>query len=203
MAAPADSHASGTLAQDFFCPPSHFKTEGEKEERARDPTAHTEIKLEQASISPNHSSPDSELYWSPWLYSDIVIPDHPSGSSALTCSLPPFPHCPGPLLASDPSPVHRPEMSFAFSTHNSPPFTRQYKQSEPPITEEPRQPKSQKFNHHLWHCSHLSPSKSVLNSATYTISCVLMSRLILSVYFPRFSTRGPQRSSQTQKEGGL
>ena len=55
------------------------------------------------------------LHWSPWLYSDIVIPDHPSGSSALTCSLPPFPHCPGPLLASDPSPVRRPQMSVAFS----------------------------------------------------------------------------------------
>ena len=88
---------------------------GGKEERARDPTAHTEIKLEQASFSPIHPSPDSELYWSPWLYSDIVIPDHLSGSSALTCSLPPFPHCPGPLLASDPPPVRRPEMSFAFS----------------------------------------------------------------------------------------
>ena len=68
-------------------------------------------KQDHALTIPLNPSPDSELYWSPWLYSDIVIPDHPSGNLAHTCSLPLFPHCPGPLLASDPPPVHRPGMS--------------------------------------------------------------------------------------------
>ena len=98
-------HLQTTSAQDLLFPPGHFKNKEEKEEQARALKANTEIKQDQASISPLNPSPDSELYWSPWLYSDIVIPDHPSGSSALTCSLPPFPHCP----------VRRPDMSFAFS----------------------------------------------------------------------------------------
>ena len=165
VAAPADSHASGTLAQDIFCPPSHFKTEGEKEERARDPTAHTEIKLEQASISPNHPSPDSELHWSPWLYSDIVIPDHPSGSSALTCSLPPFPHCPGPLLASDPSPVRRPEMSFAFSQEH-PQLAAIYQAVQAvgtPNYRGARQPVPHNLNIQAWRDrSHLFPDASLV-----------------------------------------
>ena len=115
MAAPPDSHASGNLAQDFFCSPSQLKTEGQSEETAQETTDHNDFKPDQTSSSPLLPSPDSELYWSPWLYTDLIILDHQSGSSALTCSLPPFPHCPGPLLISDPSPVHRPQMSSTFS----------------------------------------------------------------------------------------
>ena len=115
VAAPPDSHASGNLAQDFFCPPSQLKTEGQSEETTQETTDHNDFKPDQTSSSPLLPSPDSELYWSPWLYTDLIIPDHQSGSSALTCSLPPFPHCPGPLLISEPSPVHRPQMSSTFS----------------------------------------------------------------------------------------
>ena len=110
VAAPPDSHASGNLAKDFFCPPTLRKTEGQSEETTQETTDH-DFKPDQTSSSPLLPSPDSELYWSPWLYTDLIIPDHQSGSSALTCSLPPFPHCPGPLLISEPSPVHRPQMS--------------------------------------------------------------------------------------------
>ena len=165
MAAPTDSHASGNLAQDLFCPPSRFKTEGKREERAQDPTAHTEIKPEQASISPHHPSLDSELYWSPWLYSDIVIPDHPSGSSALTCSLPPFPHCPGPLLASDPSPVHRPQMSSAFSQEH-PQLAAIYQAVQAvgtPNYRGARQPVPHNLNIQAWRDrSHLFPDASLV-----------------------------------------
>ena len=165
MAAPTDSHASGNLAQDLFCPPSRFKTEGKREERAQDPTAHTEIKPEQASISPHHPSLDSELYWSPWLYSDIVIPDHPSGSSALTCSLPPFPHCPGPMLASDPSPVHRPQMSSAFSQEH-PQLAAIYQAVQAvgtPNYRGARQPVPHNLNIQAWRDrSHLFPDASLV-----------------------------------------
>ena len=109
VAAPPDSHASGNLAQDFFCSPR------QKDRARRQLRRHNDFKPDQTSSSPLLPSPDSELYWSPWLYTDLIIPDHQSGSSALTCSLPPFPHCPGPLLISDPSPVHRPQMSSTFS----------------------------------------------------------------------------------------
>ena len=126
VAAPSqNSHVGGASVQDLLFPPGHFKTKEEKEDWARAPKASTlaspvislphgtppavdtETKQDNALTSPLNPSPDSELYWSPWLYSDIVIADHPSGNSALTCSLPPFPHCPGTLLASDPPPVHR------------------------------------------------------------------------------------------------
>ena len=113
VAAPPYSHASGNLAQ-VICPPSQLKTEGQSEETTQETTDH-DFKPDQTSSSPLLPSPDSELYWSPWLYTDLIIPYHQSGSSALTCSLPPFPHCPGPLLISEPSPVHRPQMSSTFS----------------------------------------------------------------------------------------
>ena len=44
-------------------------------------------------------NPDSELYWCPWLHSELVIPDLPATATHMdTCALPPHPHCPGPLL---------------------------------------------------------------------------------------------------------
>ena len=93
------------------------------------------------------------------------------------------------------------EPRLSLLTHSAePPPPPQLPPSSPSL---PRQPRSQKVNHRLRHCSRLSPSNSVLNSDSYTNLWVLMSRLILSVYLQRFSTGGPQRSSQTQKEGRL
>ena len=123
------------------------------------------IKQDQSSISPLNPSPDSELYWSPWLYSDIVIPDHPSGSSALTCSLPPFPHCPGPLLASDPPPVHRPDMSFAFGQEH-PQLASIYQSVQAvgaPNYRGARQPVPHNLNIQAWRDrSHLFPDASLV-----------------------------------------
>ena len=165
MAAPSDSHASGASAQDLLFPPGHFKTKEEKEEQAWALKANTEIKQDQASISPLNPSPDSELYWSPWLYSDIVIPDHPSGSSDLTCSLLPFPHCPGPLLASDPPPVRRPDMSFAFGQEH-PQLASIYQAVQAvgtPNYRGARQPVPHNLNIQAWRDrSHLFPDASIV-----------------------------------------
>ena len=97
------SHVGGATAQDLLFPQGHFKTKEVKEDWARAPKAstpasplvslphgtppafNTETKQDHALSIPLNPSPDSELYWSPWLYSDIVIPDHLSGNLAHTC----------------------------------------------------------------------------------------------------------------------
>ena len=70
--------------------------------------------------------PDSELYWCPWLLSDLVIPDlsslttHPD-----TCALPTHPHYPWPLHEFATPAVTSPPSSLAF-TDASPPLALLY-----------------------------------------------------------------------------
>ena len=61
------------------------------------------------------SHPESELFWCPWLYSELTIPEHPSQTPADTCALPPYPLCPGPLLDANTPPVTRPPLSQDFA----------------------------------------------------------------------------------------
>ena len=170
VAAPSDSHASGNLAQDFFCSPSQLKTEGQSEEPAQETTDPNDFKPDQTSSSPLLPSPDLELYWSPWLYTDLVIPDHQSGGSALTCSLPPFPHCPGPLLISDPSLVHRPQMSSTFS-QDHPQLAAIYQTVQAvgtPNYRGARQPVPHNLNIPAWRDrSHLFPDTSLVEKLEF------------------------------------
>ena len=69
--------------------------------------------------------PDSELYWCPWLDSELIIPDHPRPHMD-TCALPPHPHCPGPLLDFAEPPVTRPAAAQALQA-SSPQLALIYK----------------------------------------------------------------------------
>ena len=76
-----------------------------------------------------------------------------------------FPHCPGPLLASDPSPVHRPEMSFAFSQEH-PQLAAIYQAVQAvrtPNYRGARQPVPHNLNIQAWRDrSHLFPDASLV-----------------------------------------
>ena len=62
-------------------------------------------------------SPDCEQYWCPWFYSDFVIPDLPPFATPMnTCTLPPYSHCPGPLLDFSTPAVNRPPALQALTT---------------------------------------------------------------------------------------
>ena len=59
--------------------------------------------------------PDSELFWCPWLQSDLVIPDLPTlAAHSDTCALPPHQNCPGPLLEFTTPAVTRQPASLAL-----------------------------------------------------------------------------------------
>ena len=54
------------------------------------------LKARATSARPHRPHIRSELFWRPSLYSEVSIPEHPSGNSPDTCPLPPY--CPGPRL---------------------------------------------------------------------------------------------------------
>ena len=69
----------------------------------------------QPESAPQESNSESELFWCPWLYSELAIPDHPSPVPADKCALPPYPLCPVPLLDVSMPPVTRPALSQDFA----------------------------------------------------------------------------------------
>ena len=84
-------------------------------EPAQGSTMDCNPKLEPQTADPASHTAESELFWCPWLYSEVAIPEHVSASTPDTCLLPTYPHCPGPLLESMPAPVDRPAMSHGFA----------------------------------------------------------------------------------------
>ena len=68
-----------------------------------------------SDATPREAHPESELFWCPWLYSEVTIPEHPTQTPADTCALPPYPLCPGPLSDALTPPVTRPPLSQDFA----------------------------------------------------------------------------------------
>ena len=96
--------------------PAHaFSPVTPTQDSAQQCTVDSHPKPEPQAPDPTGHTLESELFWCPWLYSEVSITEHPSGFSPDTCLLPPYPHCPGPLLESLLPPVNRPSMSHGFA----------------------------------------------------------------------------------------
>ena len=92
----------------------------------------------------------------------MSIPEHPSGNSADTCLLPPYPHCPGPLLELEPPPVNRPAMSFRLLTRQ--PTAGSHLPSSPVCRGPQLQPVPHKINITAWrNRSHLFHDPSLVD----------------------------------------
>ena len=157
------------------------------------PTAQSESALQE-------SNSESELFWCPWLYSVLTIPDHPSQAPADTCALPPYPLCPGPLLDANTPPVTRRALSQDFA-HAYPSLALIYsavKSVGAPNYRGARQPVPHNINVPAWRKrSHLFNDPSLIEM--YRVHSLTFTGLIFRQ--PSFCHPAPVRCHSLHQQG--